>query len=49
MVKNQKKLKNIGINNSKIFVAYNTIDTNFYKYNKIFCNQNCIISKKIST
>ena len=44
--KSRKELINIGVKDKKICVALNTIDTNFYKKNKFFVDQNIIKLKK---
>ena len=40
------ELKKLNVNNTKIFIAYNTIDTNFYDRNPIFIRKNILKFKK---
>ena len=44
--KSKKELKSINIQKIKIFIAPNTIDTNFYKLNESFVNVNSINLRK---
>lgn len=45
--KSKKELKKISLTNNKIYIAPNTIDTNFYKNNKLFVDENNTKLKKL--